>query len=205
MSTCSSGLGALPECGASTVSASGGGRGGGWDVHRARGDALFTARAVLLQLYRVSARRVPRARSRTHERPAPHRQRAHHETEPTPAVGERVRGARRVLRVERARHKSLTLHSPQAVGKQLRRDAGQLGTELLEPRGSAQQVAYDKQRPALANQIERLRDWAVLAVTLRHAHKYSRDRLCEFKKVTLTAPGAGCTCDPRRSEVHFLY
>src|SRR5262245_34198093 len=195
------------QCGASTISASGDACGDGWDMHRARGDALFTARAVLLQLYGVSARRVPRARSRTHERPAPHRQRAYHETEPTPAVGERVRGARRALRVELARHQSLTLHSPQAVGEQLRRYAGQLVTQILESRGAPQQVADDEERPALANQIERLRDWAVLTVPLRHAPKYSGTgaAACEFKKATLTEPRAGCTRDPTRSSVQFVY
>src|SRR5262245_38030350 len=161
------------QCGASPISPSGDGHGDGGDMHRARGDALFTARAVMLQLYGASARRVPRTRSRTHERPAPHRQRAHHETEPPPAVGERVRGARRPLRVELARHQSLTLHSPQAVGKQLRRYAGQLDTQILESRGAPQQVAYDEERPALANQIERLGDWAMLTVPLGHAPKYS--------------------------------
>jgi hypothetical protein len=128
----------------------------------------------VLQLYRVSARRVPRARSRTHERPAPHRQRAHHETKPTPAVGERVRSAWRALRVERACQQSLTLHPPQAVGKELRRDPGQLGTEILESRGAPQQVAHDEERPALANHIERFRNGAMLPVSFRHAHKYSR-------------------------------
>src|SRR5262245_11752885 len=138
----------------SSASAPGGGRVGGGDVHRAWGDALVTVRAVLLQLYRMPACRVPRARSRTHERPAPDGERTHHETEPTPAVGEPVRGARRPLRVELARHQPLTFHSPQAVGQQLRRDAGQLGAEVLEPRGSPEQVAYDEERPALADQIE---------------------------------------------------
>src|SRR5262249_10148418 len=83
--------------GSLAVSAPAGGRRGSWDVHRARGDALVTVWAVLLQLYWMSARRVPRARSRADERPAPDRQRPHHETEPTPAVRESVRGARRPL------------------------------------------------------------------------------------------------------------
>ena len=143
-------------------------------MHGARGDALVTVRTILLKLYRVSARRVPRARSRTHERPAPDRQRTHHETEPTSAVGERVRGARRPLRVQLARHQPLTFHSPQAVGEQLRRDAGQLGAEVLESRGSPEQVACDEERPALADQIERFRDRAVLTVPLGHTRKYSR-------------------------------
>ena len=128
----------------------------------------------------MSAHRVPGTRPRTNELPAPYRQCTDHETEPTPAVGERVGSARRALRVERARHQSLALHSPQAVGKQLRRDAGQLGTEVLKSRGAPQQIADDKERPALANQIKRLRNGAVLTVPLRHASKYSRtdrDRL----------------------------
>jgi hypothetical protein len=145
----------------------------GWDVHCARGDALFTVWAVLLQLYRVSARRVPRTRSRTHERPAPDRQRTHHETEPMPAVGEPIRGARRPFRVELARHQPLTFHSPQAVRKQLRRNTGQLGAEILESRGPPEQVAHDEEGPALADQIERFRDRAVLTVPLRHTRKYS--------------------------------
>ena len=133
----------------------------------------------------MSARRVPRTRSRVDERPAPDRQRTHHETEPTPAIGERVRGARWSLRVELARHEALTFHSLQAVGEKPRRDAGQLGAKLLEPCRPPQQIAHDQQRPALANEIERLRDWAVLTVALRHTHKYSRtglDSLVSSKK-----------------------
>jgi hypothetical protein len=68
----------------------------------------------------------------------------------------------------------LTLHSLQAIRKQLRRDAGQLDTEILESRGSPQQVADDEERPALAYHVERLRHWAVLTISLRHASKYSR-------------------------------
>ena len=143
-------------------------------MHRAGTDTLFTARAVLLQLYRMSADCVPRTRPRTNELPAPHRQRSDDETEPAPAVSQRVGSARRALRVERARHQSLALHSAQAVGKQLRRDAGQLGTEVLKSRGAPQQIADDKERPALANQIERLRHGAVLTIPFRHAFKYSR-------------------------------
>src|SRR5262249_3666708 len=112
--------------------------------------------------------------SRPPTRPPPPRQRPHHETELTSALGERVRSARRALRVERARHQSLTLHSPQAVGEQLRRDADELGPEGLKSRGAPQQVPNDEQRPALANQIERLRNGAVLTVPLRHADEYSR-------------------------------
>jgi len=96
----------------------------GWDLHRARRDALLTVRAVLLQLYRVSARGVPRTRARAHERPSPYRQRSHDEPEPAPAFGERVLGARRTLGIELAGDESLALHSPEAIGKQLRRDAG---------------------------------------------------------------------------------
>jgi hypothetical protein len=165
----SAGLGTLPGCGTCAAPAFGGRPGGGWDMHRAGGDALVTVRTVLLQLYWVSARRVLRARSRAHERPAPDRQRAHHETEPTPAVGEPVRGARRTLRVEFACDQALAFHPPQAIRKQLWRDSGQLSAEILESRRSSQQVAHDQERPALANQIERLRDWAVLTVPLRHA------------------------------------
>jgi hypothetical protein len=160
---------APPACGTCAASASGGGPGCGWDMHRAGGDALVTVRAVLLQLYWVSARRVLRARLRTHERPAPDRQRAHHETEPTPAGGEPVRGAWRTLRVEFARDQALALHPPQAIRKKLWRDSGQLSAEILESRRSSQQVAHDQERPALADQIERLRDRAVLTVPLRHA------------------------------------
>ncbi len=97
------GLETPPGYGASTASAWDRGRGGGWDVHSTGGDGLFTVRAVLLQLHGVSARRVPWTGSRAHEGPAPCRQRAHHETETTPALGERVRSARWPLRVELAR------------------------------------------------------------------------------------------------------
>ena len=117
---------------------------------------------------------MPRARSRPHELPAPDAQRPHHETKRTPAVGERVRRARRALRVERARQQSLTLHSSQAVGKQLRRDAEQLGAEVLKSRRTPKQVAHDEECPALAHQVERFRDGAVLAVSLRHESEYSR-------------------------------
>ena len=154
------------------VSAPGGGRGG--NLHRARGDALFAAGAVMLQLDGVPTRRVPGAGSPTRERPAPHRQRAHHEAEPPPALGERVRGARRPLGVEGTPHQSLALHPPQPIGQQLRWNARQLDTKVLKSRGPPQQIAHNEERPALADQVERLRDWAMLAVPLRHAPEYSR-------------------------------
>jgi hypothetical protein len=123
----------------------------------------------LPQLDRVSAGRVARARSRIHEWPAPNGQGTHHETKPTPAVGEGVGSTRRTLGVKSARHQSLTLHSPQTVGQQLRRDAGQLVTEVLKSRRAAKEVADDEERPALANEIKRLRNGTVLTVTLGHA------------------------------------
>jgi hypothetical protein len=147
-------LATLPQLGASTTPATGSTRGGGWDVHRARGDSLFTTRTVLSQLDWVSAERVARARSRTHEWPAPNGQGTHHETKATPAVGEGVGSTRRTLGVKSARHQPLALHSPQTVGKQLRRDAGQLVAEVLKSRRAAKEVADDEERPALAYEIE---------------------------------------------------
>jgi len=59
-----------------------------------------------------------------------------------------------VFRVELARHQPLPLHSPQAIGEELRWDTGQLGPEILKLRGASQQVPDDQERPALADQIE---------------------------------------------------
>jgi len=111
---------------------------------------------------------------RTHERPAPDRQRAYDETETPPAAGEGIGGSRRALRVGLACHQPLAFHSLEAVGKQLWRDAGQLGTEVLKSCGAPQEVPNDQECPALADQIERLRNRAVLTIPLRHVPNYSR-------------------------------
>ena len=59
-------------------------------------NALIAVRAVVLELHGVPARGVPRTPP-VYERAAPGRQRADYETEAAPALGERVRGARRPL------------------------------------------------------------------------------------------------------------
>ena len=46
---------------------------------------------------------------------------------------------------------------------------GQGGVEVLEALRPFEQVADDEERPALAHELERLRDRTGLAVALRHA------------------------------------
>src|SRR5438067_1089279 len=52
----------------------------------------------------------------------------------------------------------------EAVGEDARRHRRLALEELLELRCAEQHVADDQQRPAIADDVERLRDWAHLAV-----------------------------------------
>src|SRR5437870_2417394 len=100
---------------------------------------------------------------------APRRQRADHEAELAPLVGEDVLRARRMLGVEAPRAEPVLFHQLESLRQERGRDAGQGGVEVLEPPWPVEQVANDEERPPLAHELERLRDRAGLTVMFRHA------------------------------------
>jgi death-on-curing protein len=62
-------------------------------------------------------------------------------------------------------HEAVLLQTLEPRGEQIRRDAGELGPEVGEAERSQEEVAYDEERPAIADHVERLRDPTDLSVS----------------------------------------
>ena len=105
---------------------------------------------------------------------APRRQRPHYHPELLPLVGQDVLGPRRMVRVEPACHEPVLIHQLEPIREDVRWNSRQAPLEILEPPGAAQHVAYEQKRPAVADQVERLRDWTGLTIAFGHVLSVSQ-------------------------------
>src|SRR5581483_3287862 len=109
---------------------------------------------------------------------APERELAHHRPEPLPVLRELVhaRGGRRRQRAPG--DDPVRLEVAQAGGEDVGADTGQVVDEVRVPLRAVHQLADDEQRPALADQVERVSNRAVLVVALSHRTQCSRSACC---------------------------
>jgi hypothetical protein len=73
-----------------------------------------------------------------------------------------------MLGVEAARHQRVLLYELQAIGEDVGRNTGQALLEVLEPAWAPKEIADQEKGPAIAHQLERLRDRARLTIALGH-------------------------------------
>ena len=105
---------------------------------------------------------------------APRCQGADHHPEFASLVGQRVLRARRMVRVEPARRQRVLFHALEPIREDVGRDPREALLEILESPRSRQHVTHEQEGPAIADQLERLRDGTGLAVALGHASSLPR-------------------------------
>ena len=99
---------------------------------------------------------------------APPSQREQHRLELAAVRGELVHGRPRRWRQHAPLHDPALLELAQPGREDVRADAGQAGGQVGEPFRAEHELAHDEQRPALADEVERVRDSAELAVASHH-------------------------------------
>src|SRR5204862_2534404 len=93
-----------------------------------------------------------------------------------PARRQRVGGTRRVLGVELPGDDAVLLENLETLREHIGSDPLEGALEILEAPRPGEQVADDQQRPALAEQLERLGHRTALAITLGHGASIVLDR-----------------------------
>ena len=106
---------------------------------------------------------------------APGAQLAEHGRERPAGIGQLVDGDRRGAREGALLDDAVLLQAGQAVGEDVRADAGQPVGQVGEPLGAEQQLADDERRPALADDVERDRGRTALTVALHALRRYQRE------------------------------
>src|SRR5262245_50122298 len=139
------------------------------ESHLRTADSPSAVGTEVAELHRAPAACVDEARALVHVLSPPGRQRRDDHAELLALGGELVLRARRVLRALAPAHEPVRLHEPQPVGQDVGRDALERAQQVLEPPRPGQQVANHEQGPAVADQLERLRDRAGLVIALGHA------------------------------------
>src|SRR5262249_6367054 len=128
-----------------------------------RGERVLPHAAAHLPEQHVGVELAPRQRARQPPLP-PGPELAEDPGELLPGLGERV--ARALLVVRLARDDAGVDELAEARGEHGARDARDATAHVSESRAPGQQLPHDEERPALAEEIERTRDRAELAVAL---------------------------------------
>jgi len=129
--------------------------------------------AEILDLHRMPALGVHQRGLPVDVARAPRRERAHDDPQLAPLVGQGVLRAGRMVGVEPACDERVLLHKLEAVREDVGRDPREAPLEILKPSGPGQHVPDEQKGPAVADQLERLRDRTGLTVTLGHTPSLS--------------------------------
>src|SRR5947208_1765049 len=133
-------------------------------------------RMVEASLYALVRRDTDLARPASTEDAGVAPRNAQRHPEIAPARRQRVGRPRRMLGVELPGDDAVLLENLQTLRQHIGGDPGERGLKVLEAPRAGEQVADEQQRPALAEQLERLGHRTALAVTLGHGASIVLDR-----------------------------